>query len=166
MLDFDNGKWIKVDSSTYESGNGCGNGYGYGYGDGYGSGYGNGSGSGYGYGNGEYWASVVEALYVRPIPDNTTLAFWRSNKDGTPSNGGRSLPVKEGDIQKENGPLVLCSPGTLHATLKPERWSGDRIWLVALVGKVVGDHEKYGCLERHIIKDVTEELSCLFTRTP
>jgi hypothetical protein len=59
--------------------------------------------------------------------------------------------VKAGDIQKEAGPLQLCEPGTLHATLIPPKWKGERWWIVALKGEVVGNDEKYGALEREII---------------
>ena len=41
--------------------------------------------------------------------------------------------------------------GTLHATLIPPKWQGERWWIVALHGKVVGDDEKFGCLEREIV---------------
>lgn len=44
-----------------------------------------------------------------------------------------------------------CGDGTLHATLIPPKWTGDRWWIVALKGEVIGDDEKYGALEREII---------------
>jgi len=79
------------------------------------------------------------------------IVYWRSDADGRPSNGGRADPVKAGDIQKESGPLNLCNKGTLHGTLLPSKWKGERWWIVALKGEVVGDDEKYGALEREII---------------
>ena len=33
----------------------------------------------------------------------------------------------------------------------PPKWSGERWWIVALHGEVVGDEEKYGCLKREIL---------------
>jgi hypothetical protein len=49
------------------------------------------------------------------------------------------------------GPLNLCNAGTLHATLLPPKWKGERWWVVAMIGEVVGDEEKYGALKREII---------------
>lgn len=47
--------------------------------------------------------------------------------------------------------LGIVGAGTLHATLIPPKWKGERWWVVALIGEVVGDDEKYGALEREII---------------
>jgi hypothetical protein len=33
-------------------------------------------------------------------------------------------------------------------------WGGSRWWVVAMIGKVVGDEKKYGCLKREIIAEV------------
>ncbi len=79
------------------------------------------------------------------------LAYWRSTADGRPANGGSAPPVSPGTAQKEPGPLNLCESGTLHATLIPPKWRGERWWIVALHGEVVGDDVKMGCLEREII---------------
>jgi hypothetical protein len=38
--------------------------------------------------------------------------------------------------------------------MKPEKWAGVRIWVVALYGQVVGDQEKYGALHREIIGEI------------
>jgi hypothetical protein len=35
--------------------------------------------------------------------------------------------------------------------LIPPKWKGERWWIVALIGEVVGGDEKYGALEREII---------------
>ncbi len=56
-----------------------------------------------------------------------------------------------GVVHKEQGPLSLCHQGTLHASLLPPKWQGERLWIVALHGEVVGDDEKFGCLEREIL---------------
>ena len=48
----------------------------------------------------------------------------------------------------------LCTPHCLHATLKPSKWKGERLWIVALDGEVVGDAEKMGALKREIICEV------------
>ena len=137
-------------------------GSGYGYGDG--DGYGYGSGDGYGYGDG-YWKMVAQSAIAK-LPasvalrleklssEGGTLAFWKSTKDGQPANGGNGEAVYPGLIQKTSGPLQLCQPGTLHATLKPEKWKGERLWIVALIGQTVWAEDKIGALEREIIGEV------------
>jgi hypothetical protein len=81
-----------------------------------------------------------------------TIAFWRSSNSGLPSNGGgRVEPAAPGVVHTAPGPLALCNRGTLHATLLPPKWKGERWWIVALIGEVVGDEEKYGALKREII---------------
>jgi len=165
----------------YGYGSGYGYGYGSGYGYGYGSGYGSGSGSGYGYGDGygdgsgsgsgygdgdgskEYWLATVDGFAAK-WPDlfrkrllalrktGATIAFWRSDEKGQPSNGGKKIEqAAPGVIHIAPGPLNLCNAGTLHATLLPPKWRGERWWIVALTGDVVGDEEKYGALSREII---------------
>jgi hypothetical protein len=57
-------------------------------------------------------------------------------------------------VHTAKGPLQLCSPRALHATLIPPQWVGDRLWIVALKGEIEGDDEKYGALEREIIGEV------------
>ena len=144
-------------------GDGSGSGYGDGYGDGSGSGYGDGYGYGYGSGYGFYWQSCI-AYFAEKWGDSersalaaakvagAKLAFWRSTENGLPSNGGERIEqAAPGIIHTASGPLNLCNAGTLHATLIPPRWKGERWWIVALHGEVVGDDEKYGCLNREII---------------
>jgi hypothetical protein len=80
-----------------------------------------------------------------------TIAFWRSDKDGRACNGGRNAPVAAGTVETAPGPLQLCNGGTLHATLIPPKWKGERWWIVALTGDVVGDGKKLGALTREII---------------
>ena len=144
---------------------GDGYGYGYGYGSGYGYGYGSGSGSGYGYGDGDgsgYWALLIP-VFAEKWPETTRaryavlkmagvrLAYWRSDAAGKAANGGSGVIAAAGVIHKAPGPLNLCHEGTLHATLIPPKWEGERWWIVALHGDVVGDDEKFGCLEREIV---------------
>jgi hypothetical protein len=62
-----------------------------------------------------------------------------------------------GVIHESPGPLCLCEPGTLHATLNPPKWRGERLWIVRLHGEVVGDEDKYGCLKREIVCEVMDE---------
>jgi hypothetical protein len=153
------------DGDGYGDGYGYSSGSGYGDGDGYGDGYGDGSGSGSGDGDGdgEYWAGTV-SFFAKKMPDaakarltqlqkaGAKIAFWRSGTDGQPSNsGGKIEAAAPGVIHTSPGPLKICEKGTLHATLIPPKWKGERWWIVALHGEVVGDDEKYGCLKREII---------------
>jgi hypothetical protein len=145
---------------SYGSGDGDGYGYGYGYGysygsgDGDGDGYGDGYGYGYGYGYGEesksYWQAVL-AQYRQP---NTTICFWRSNKDGTPANGGEGTKAVVGLVEEIKGPLKLCTRNALHGTLNPKRWRGERWWVVALHEPVQEDEDKFGSLKRTFIADL------------
>jgi len=149
---------------NYGIGDGFADGYGSGNGSGFADGYGDGDGdgSGYGYGSGSYWLSCMsyfaakwpesaQSRYRELAAKQTKFAYWRSNADGRPANGGSGVIAEPGAIHKERGPLNLCHRGTLHATLLPIKWQGDRWWIVALHGEVVGDDEKFGCLEREII---------------
>ncbi len=121
------------------------------------------SGSGYGYGDGSgdgsgyrSWQTAVEmaADKLHEYAD-CFLAFWKSNMIGHPCNGGsHSKPSVPGLICREQGPLELCSRGTLHATLNPDEWKGERLWIVALRGEVARDGNKVGALEREIICEV------------
>ena len=141
--------------------------YGLGYGDGGGDGYYYGDGYGYGNGCGFYWRSVMtyalhswtdtqRARFQTILTKNIPLAFWRSNANGQPSNGGSPIiTAAPGVVHKTNGPLRLCENGTLHATMIPPKWIGERVWIVALHGKVIGDDEKFGCLKREILGEVT-----------
>ena len=130
-----------------------------------GDGYGYGDGSGYGSGDGskEYWLSTVDCFATTWTDTSRArlaalrklgvqIAFWRSDNKGQPANnGGKIEAAAPGVIHSALGPLNLCAAGTLHATLLPPKWKGERWWVVALHGEVVGDEEKYGCLKREII---------------
>ena len=125
------------------------------------SGYGDGSGSGYGYG--DYWRATIAGFAAKwPDAQKTRLnelqkagamiAFWCSHPSGLPANGGGSIEkAAPGVVHKSSGPLVLCQNGTLHATLIPPKWKGVCWWVVALIGPVIGNDEKYGALTREII---------------
>ena len=141
-----------------------GYGYGYGYGDGYGSGYGYGDGSGSGYGDGDgsgsgdavnntaYYAAVARA-HAGEERDGV-IALWRSRTDGRPANGGDLPPVKPGDVHETKGPLNLCHNGTLHATFHPNKWKGERWWVVAMHGEIAIGADKLGALKREIIAEI------------
>ena len=132
-------------------------------GSGYGYGYGDGSGYGYGDGDGSYWLSCIAYFATKWSEEQrkrldelkaigAKIAIWRSDKLGEPANnGGKIEPAAPGVVHTAPGPLNLCAKGTLHATLIPPKWRGERWWVVALHGEVVGDDEKFGCLKREII---------------
>jgi len=134
----------KIRTRHHQSGNGNGDGDGDGYGSG--SGYGDGDGGGDG-----YWRAVLRQRANGPEPH----AFWWSDEAGQPCNNGRPMQVAApGVVHESPGPLVLCQPGTLHSTLRPTAWKGQRLWIVKLHGEVVGDEEKFGCLKREIVCEV------------
>ncbi len=150
----------------YGSGDGSGYGYGAGYGSGDGSGYGSGSGdgsgdgdgdgpgSGYGDGDRSALAGFRVLIPAVALSDPRVLALWKSAPDGQPANGGqRGEAARVGLRQRVDGPLELCRPGSLHATLEPWRWKGERLWIVALGGEVIGNAEKMAALDREIIAE-------------
>ena len=130
--------------------NGSGSGYGSGSGDGSGDGSGYSDGSGDGSGSKDYFAALLAPFAV---PD-AVVAFWRSNSDGTPANGGSMPPAAVGLTQEVPGPLRLCGPNALHATLDPGAWKGDRWWVVALHRPVIEQEDKLGSLKRTIVADL------------
>jgi hypothetical protein len=99
----------------------------------------------------EDWTDTQHARLKALQAEGAVIAYWGSDAQGKPCNGGRGKAVSPGHIDTEKGPLVLCERGTLHATHIPPRWKGDRLWVVALTGDVVGDAEKFGALSREVI---------------
>ncbi len=146
------------------SGSGYGSGYGYGYGSGSGygdgSGYGYGDGSGYGHGSGYgdgYWTAVLEQTpAVKTAKDQGALvAFWKSDSDGKPSNGGSSTVAAVGLKEELPGPLPdNCGRGAFHATLDPSKWKGERLWVVALWGEVRHGEDKMWALKREFLAEI------------
>ena len=152
------GYTISGSGSGYGDGSGDGYGYGSGSGLGDGSGYGSGDGPGDGSGSGDgdslfYWEQIARK-FVCNLATNVFVAFWKSDKSGRPCNGGSSSPVEIGQIQKASGPLNLCHANTLHATLNPAKWKGDRLWIVAMHGEIQQDGDKVGALVREIVAEV------------
>jgi hypothetical protein len=148
--------------SGYGYGYGDGSGYGSGSGSGYGDGYGDGSGSGDGYGDGSYWLACLSTFIKRWSTRQVErlrelqaagakIAYWRSDEHGKACQGGQNKPVSPGTVETVKGPLDICTSHALHATLIPPKWNGNRLWVVALIGEVVGDEDKYGALQREII---------------
>jgi hypothetical protein len=144
----------------YSSGDGYGDGYGYGYGygyssgDGYGDGYGygSGSGSGYGYGYGSgYWQTYLKTF----AREGATIAFWKSDKDGKPCNGGSKTVAQIGLVEELPGPLpARCGRGAFHATLDPSKWHGERLWVVALYGETGNGDDKIWGLKREFLAEL------------
>ena len=134
-------------------GDGDGNGYGNGYGDG------NGNGNGYGYGDKQYWFNSVQYAIkhedknkLSSLEDQGVLfAYWRSNKDGTPSNGGSGTKAVPGLVEEIKGPLKICTKDALHGTYLPAKWKGDKIWIVALYPPFQFEEDKVASLKREII---------------
>src|SRR6266702_3065652 len=137
---------------SYDNGNGYS--YGNGYGSGSGSGYGNGGGYGYNSGDGS-GADFTTFLSCFHSPNPTvTFAYWRSNRDGTPSNNGIGGPRKLGQIEELEGPLKICTKQALHGTLDPIKWKGERLWIVALYSPIQKHGNKLASLKREIIFDL------------
>jgi hypothetical protein len=144
-------------------GYGDGYGYGYGYGDGDGYGYGDSSGSGYGSGyvggDGDgYWTAVLRLR--RDVQDALSrgaaeVAYWRSDARGRPCHGGSGTVARVGLVEEIAGPLQICTARALHATHDPMKWSGDRLWIVALWGEVQYAEDKLGALKREFLAEMT-----------
>ena len=83
------------------------------------------------------------------------VSFWRSDKRGRPTNGGSGQSVQVGTVQEVAGPLSICGPQAVHATMNPDKWKGKRIWIVALFGEVIHDENKCGALKREILGELT-----------
>lgn len=98
--------------------------------------------------------------YADAVARGARLAYWRSDRAGLPCNGGDPGGIGGaayvGERRVIQGPLVACTKQALHATLRPPRWNGSRLWLVALFGEVAGDAEKFAALERLIIAECRE----------
>ena len=140
--------------SGYGSGDGYGAGYGYGSGSGSGSGY----GSGDGYGDG-YWLAVArqQPEASAALACGATVAYWKSDSHGRPSNGSSGTVAAVGLVEHLPGPIRDdCGKGQLHATGDPTKWEGSRLWLVALHGEVRHDESdrKMWALKREILAEL------------
>jgi len=117
----------------------------------------------------DYYADKLaegpKAQYYKLKGEGRRIAYWRSDKNGLPCNGGTEVTPAEAGILKvikpatTGHPIQLCTKWALHATMKPPRWNGSRLWLVALIGEVVGDEDKFGALARVIIGECSEALT-------
>ena len=82
------------------------------------------------------------------------MAFWRSNEDGSPANGGTGGPRRLADKEEILGPLNICTENALHGTLDPKNWKGERWWVVALHKPVQYKDDKVASLKREIVADL------------
>lgn len=131
------------------------NDFGFNFGAGIGTGTGDGLGSGFGEDSQGFRIWQAYCPEVDSCSRDVTLALWKSRTDGGPANGGKAnFTAAPGLIQEIEGPLLLCTGGSLHATLNPLAWGGERLWLVALHGEVEVVKNKLGALKREIIREI------------
>jgi len=57
-------------------------------------------------------------------------------------------------MEEVEGPLLICSNRALHGSIEPWRWKGDRLFVVALYGRVVKQGDKLGALKREIVAEI------------
>jgi hypothetical protein len=89
------------------------------------------------------------------LREDCVLAFWRSDADGHASNCGKTkAAAAPGVIETTDGPLAICTRHAVHATMNPDKWKGDRLWVVALFGEVQWQDDKCASLKREIIGEV------------
>ena len=120
----------------------------------------NGSGYGSGSGSKEYLNALLDSIAGERghqlRAQGAVLAFWKSNKDGTPSNGGDSYKAKRivrmpGMIEEISGPLEICTANALHATFYPPNHKGEKVWIVAMYPPFQCKDDKLGALKREIV---------------
>jgi len=103
----------------------------------------------------------VQARVRKVLKEGAILAYWNSDAQGRPANHKPEHPEQwtaaPGLVQKVRGPLQVCGPHALHATLTPHKWAGCRVWLVALWGEVQSAEDKLGSLKREILCEVFPE---------
>jgi hypothetical protein len=89
------------------------------------------------------------------IRNGAKIAYWKSDINGKPANGGTGEPVKVGHVDVITGPVKLCTKAALHATYNLEMWEGKRVWLVALSGEIKQEQDKLGATQREILAELT-----------
>jgi hypothetical protein len=94
---------------------------------------------------------AVFRQHLHSHPCDGFLAFWKSDENGSPANGGSGTIARDGLIEKIEGPLEICTRRALHATTDPPKHKGERLWLVAMRGELQFSDDKVGALEREII---------------
>ncbi|HEY8745927.1 MAG TPA: hypothetical protein VIU62_22800, partial [Chloroflexota bacterium] len=93
-------------------------------------------------------------LASQPPVAGATLAFWRSDAQGKPANGGSGTIAAVGLVEEIPGPLEICTEHALHASTQPWRHRGPRLWIVALYGEIQTAGDKLGALRREILAEI------------
>lgn len=124
----------------------------------------------------KYWSADQKTWYDICLKDkNCTLAYYMTTKDGLPlhSPNKRGWKAQSGIVQKVEpssrfNKIIPCSRYALHATLDVEPWVllNCKIWVVAMIGKIVETDNKICALKRRIIgsykpKDLSDELNLI-----
>ena len=104
------------------------------------------------YANAEHFFAGL--LEKKNTVNDSLLAFYCSDKDGRPSNGGSGTVAYPGAIHEIAGPLKICGPKALHATFDPSKWKGERLWLVRMYAPYVIENDKVGSLKREIVSEI------------
>lgn len=108
----------------------------------------------------KYWSDKQLDMYDCHLKDkNSTLAYYMTTKDGLPlhSPNKKGWKAKVGLLQKvepnKYGEIQPCTSHALHATFDIKHWIllDCKIWVVAMLGKVVNDDDKIASLQRKII---------------
>ncbi len=106
----------------------------------------------------KYWSDKQLEMYDFYLKDkNSTLAYYMTTKDGFPlySPNKKGWKAKAGLLQKAqpSKEIVPCTSSALHATFDVEEWIkfDCKIWVVAMIGKIVDTGEKICAAERKII---------------
>jgi len=107
----------------------------------------------------KYWSTDQKTWYDICLKDkNCTLAYYLTTKDGFPlySPNKKGWRVRSGLVQEvhpSNGQIIPCSANALHATFDVKSWAvlNCKIWVVAMVGKIVEEQNKICALKRRII---------------
>ena len=106
-----------------------------------------------------HWKPSQRKRLRECIASGASIAYCNTTAHGLPANGGTGGPLRTGLVQAIAGPLQLCGPGALHATMEPHRWKGSRVWIVALHGEVKRESDKLGALCREVLGEVLREES-------
>jgi hypothetical protein len=103
-----------------------------------------------------HWKPSQRRRLTECIKAGCTIAYWNSDAWGRSANNGNTEiePARAGVVHTCKGPLQLCGPGALHATMTPHKWRGTRVWVVALHGEVKSQDDKVGALKREILGEV------------
>ena len=107
-----------------------------------------------------HWSDTQQARLFELMDDpSVNIAYWNSDAQGRPTNGGSKCDwyATPGAIQELPGPLVMCGPGALHATVDPLKWAGCRVWLVAMHSPFQIELDKVGSLKREILGEIFPE---------